>query len=144
MVLAIRLGRIDPLTLWKGVPVLHVLLHSFPIHSCSTYYRLLQVTLKSDGTRYLRIIVAMARSRARRYAKHNTVRSTRLLTMRLCLLTYAVIQLKLYAAEFTIVILWCYDLTSSVCRSLCGLLALANAARAGVTRNHSQHLEWTC
>jgi hypothetical protein len=46
------------------------------------------------------ISVAMARSRARRYAKHNTrtVRSTRLLTMWLCLLTYAVIQLKLYAA----------------------------------------------
>jgi hypothetical protein len=40
----------------------------------------------------------MARSRAPRYAKHNTVWSTRLLTMRLCLLTYVVIQLKLYTA----------------------------------------------
>jgi hypothetical protein len=46
--------------------------------------------------------------------------------------------------EFTIVVLWCSDLTPSVCRSLCGLSALVNAARAGVTRNRSQHLEWTC
>jgi hypothetical protein len=42
------------------------------------------------------------------------------------------------------VVLWCYDLTSSVCPFLCGLSALGNAARVGVTRNRSQHLKWTC
>ena len=50
--------------------------------------------------------------------------------------------------EFTIVV-WCYDLTSRVCRSLCRLSALivanrVNAKRAGVTRNRSQHFEWPC